>query len=172
MLLPKVYWLTGLSGAGKSSIALPLYTSLRTQYGHACLLDGDVIRNGLCGDLGFDVASRRENIRRMAEVAKLFHLAGLPVVAALISPFRADRELARRCLPEGIFVEIYVSTPLSVCEQRDPKGLYKKARRGELLEFTGITSPYEAPEHPEIVLDTQTMDIAGCVDAILSHGKS
>ena len=172
MTLPKVYWLTGLSGAGKSTIALPLHKALCERHGHACLLDGDIVRNGLCRDLGFDAASRTENIRRMAEVAKLFHLAGLPVVAALISPFRADRDMARRCLPEGVFMEIYVATPLSVCEQRDPKGLYKKARCGELHEFTGISSPYEAPEHPDLVLDTQKMDVASCVDAILACGRA
>lgn len=169
MTLPKVYWLTGLSGAGKSTIAVALTTALRERHGPVCLLDGDVVRRGLCRDLGFDAASRMENSRRMGEVARLFHLSGVPVVAAFISPFREGREAVRRCLPDGVFIEVYVATPLDECERRDPKGLYKKARRGEIPDFTGISAPYEAPEHPEVTLDTRVLDVAGCVAAILAR---
>lgn len=169
MFVPRVYWLTGFSGAGKSTIALKLEEALRQRCGHVCLLDGDIIRNGLCSDLGFDAASRMENMRRMGEVAKLFHLAGVPVIAAFISPFREGREMVRSCLPPDIFVEIHVATSLEECERRDPKGLYKKARSGELANFTGISSPYEEPEHPDLRLDTGVLDVAACVNAILTH---
>ena len=169
MSLPRVYWLTGLSGAGKSTIAAALAAALRQRHGPVCLLDGDVVRRGLCKDLGFDAASRLENARRMGEVAKLFHFSGVPVVAAFISPFREGREAVRRCLPMGVFIEVYVATPLEECERRDPKGLYKKARRGEIPNFTGISSSYEAPEHAEVTLDTCVLDVAGCVAAILAH---
>jgi len=167
-MLPRVYWLTGLSGAGKSTIAVALAAALRERQGPVCLLDGDVVRRGLCKDLGFDAASRMENARRMGEVAKLFHLSGVPVVAAFISPFREGREAVRRCLPAGIFIEVHVATPLEECERRDPKGLYKKARHGEIKDFTGISSPYEAPEQPEVRLDTRVLAVADCVAAILA----
>lgn len=149
---PCVLWMTGLSGAGKSTIANVLEKKLHAMGKHTYLLDGDNVRHGLSKDLGFTDAARVENIRRVAEVAKLMADAGLIVVTAFISPFRSERRMARALLPEGEFVEIFVDAPLSVAESRDPKGLYKKARRGELKNFTGIDSPYEPPEHAEIVI--------------------
>ena len=146
----KVIWFTGLSGSGKSTIANALEKELHAQGKHTYILDGDNIRQGLNNDLGFTDADRVENIRRVAEVAKLMFDAGLIVMAAFISPFRAEREMARKLIGEKNFVEVYVDTPLEVCEQRDPKGLYKKARNGEILNMTGISSPYEAPTHPDI----------------------
>ncbi|USP10841.1 adenylyl-sulfate kinase [Aeromonas dhakensis] len=149
---PLVIWFTGLSGAGKSTLAGALEQALAVQGKHTYLLDGDNVRHGLCGDLGFDDAARQENIRRVGEVAKLMVDAGLIVLTAFISPFRAERELVRNLVGEGEFVEVFVDAPLSVCEDRDPKGLYKKARAGEIRNFTGIDSAYEAPEQPEIHL--------------------
>ncbi len=149
-----VLWLTGLSGAGKSSIANIVEKKLHALGRHTYLLDGDNVRHGLNKDLGFTDVDRVENIRRVAEVAKLMVDAGLIVITAFISPFRAERRLARELMDEGEFIEIFVDTPLSVAEQRDPKGLYKKARRGELKNFTGIDSPYEVPEHAELRIDT------------------
>jgi bifunctional enzyme CysN/CysC len=153
---PKVLWFTGLSGAGKSTIANLVEKKLHSLGKHSYLLDGDNVRHGLNRDLGFTDADRVENIRRVAEVAKLMIDAGLIVLVSFISPFRSERNLARELLQPGEFVEIYVSTSLEVCEQRDPKGLYKKARKGELINFTGIDSAYEAPEAAEIVLDGGT----------------
>jgi bifunctional enzyme CysN/CysC len=149
-----VLWFTGLSGAGKSTIANLVEKRLHSGGRHTYLLDGDNVRHGLNKDLGFTDADRVENIRRIAEVAKLMVDAGLIVATAFISPFRAERQMARSLLGEGEFVEVFVDTPLGVAEQRDPKGLYKKARRGDLKNFTGIDSPYEAPERPEIRIDT------------------
>jgi bifunctional enzyme CysN/CysC len=151
---PCVLWYTGLSGAGKSTIANLVDKKLHAMNRHTYLLDGDNVRHGLNKDLGFTAADRVENIRRIAEVAKLMVDAGLIVGTAFISPFRAEREMARALLPAGEFFEIFVDTPLGVAEERDPKGLYKKARRGELKNFTGIDSPYEAPDSPEIRIDT------------------
>lgn len=150
---PQVLWFTGLSGAGKSTIANLVEKKLLSLGKHTYLLDGDNVRHGLNRDLGFTDADRVENIRRVAESAKLFVDAGLIVLVSFISPFRSERDLARELLEEGEFLEIYVSTPLTVCEQRDPKGLYKKARAGELTNFTGIDSAYEVPVSPEIVVD-------------------
>ena len=149
---PCVLWFTGLSGSGKSTIADELEKQLYELGKHTMLLDGDNVRHGLCRDLGMSDADRRENIRRVGEVAKLMADAGLIVICALISPFREDRDDVRRLLQADQFVEVHVATPIEVCEQRDPKGLYKRARQGEIKDFTGLDSPYEAPQHPELVL--------------------
>jgi bifunctional enzyme CysN/CysC len=151
---PCVLWFTGLSGSGKSTVANLVEKKLHALGLHTYLLDGDNVRHGLNKDLGFTSEDRVENIRRIAEVAKLMADAGLIVLTAFISPFRSERQMARSLMPEGEFIEIFMDTPLDIAEQRDPKGLYKKARRGELKNFTGIDSPYEIPEAPEIRLDT------------------
>ncbi|MHB1373780.1 MAG: sulfate adenylyltransferase subunit CysN [Thauera sp.] len=163
-----VLWFTGLSGAGKSSIANLVEKKLHALGHHTYLLDGDNVRHGLNKDLGFTDADRVENIRRVAEVAKLMVDAGLIVLTAFISPFRAERRMARGLVEEGEFVEVFVDTPLEVAEQRDVKGLYKKARRGELKNFTGIDSPYEAPEDAELRLDTTRLDLEAAADAVLA----
>jgi bifunctional enzyme CysN/CysC len=161
-----VVWLTGLSGAGKSTLANELERRLRARQVRSYLLDGDNVRHGLNSDLGFSAEDRAENIRRIAEVSKLMVDAGLVVITAFISPFRAERQLARSLMADGEFVEVFVDTPLAVAEQRDPKGLYKKARRGELKHFTGIDSPYETPENPEIVIDTTSMSVQQSADSL------
>lgn len=150
---PALLWFTGLSAAGKSTIANQLEKKLHARGKHTFVLDGDNVRHGLNRDLGFTEADRVENIRRVAEVAKLFVEAGLITLVSFISPFRAEREMARALMAPGEFIEIFVNTPLETCERRDPKGLYKKARRGELKNFTGLDSPYEPPTNPELVLD-------------------
>ncbi len=152
---PRVLWLTGLSGSGKYTLANLLEKKLHEQGKHTYLLDGDNVRHGLCGDLGFSDKDRVENIRRISEVAKLFVDSGLVVLTAFISPFQTDRDFCRNLLAEGEFIEVFVDTPLEVCEQRDPKGLYKKARSGEIKHFTGIDSAYEAPSAPEVHLPYQ-----------------
>ena len=149
---PAVIWLTGLSGSGKSTIANLLEKKLYSENKKTYLLDGDNVRHGLCGDLGFDDKDRVENIRRISEVAKLFVDSGTIVITAFISPFKADRGYCRSLLEAGEFIEIFVDTPIEVCEQRDPKGLYKKARRGDIKHFTGIDSAYQEPEAPEVHL--------------------
>ncbi len=154
---PAVVWFTGLSGAGKSTIANLLEKRLHGQGRHTYVLDGDNLRHGLNGDLGFSDQDRVENIRRVAEVARLMADAGLIVLVSFISPFRADRAMARALMPEGDFIEVHVDTPLAIAEDRDVKGLYKKARAGELKNFTGVDSPYEAPEHPNLRVDTVAM---------------
>jgi bifunctional enzyme CysN/CysC len=154
---PSVLWFTGLSGAGKSTIANLVETELHRRGCHTYMLDGDNVRHGLNKDLGFTQADRVENIRRIAEVARLMTDAGLIVLVSFISPFRSERRMARELVPDGEFLEVFVDTPLEVAEQRDPKGLYAKARRGELANFTGIDSPYEPPEHPELRLDTTAL---------------
>ena len=147
--MAKVFWLTGLSGSGKTTIA----KEMEKNFSDCVLLDGDIIRNGLCSDLGFSVEDRNENIRRIAEVAKLFYDSGKDVIVSFISPLREQREFARSLIPDGDFVEIWVATPLEVCEKRDVKGLYKLARAGAIKEFTGIDSLYESPENSEYVID-------------------
>ncbi len=149
---PSVIWLTGLSGSGKSTVANLLEKKLFDKHKKTYLLDGDNVRHGLCGDLGFDDKARVENIRRVSEVAKLFVDSGTIVITAFISPFKADREFCRSLLSDGEFIEVFVDTPIEVCEQRDPKGLYKKARQGDIKHFTGIDSVYETPDQPEIHL--------------------
>ncbi|EGQ9500781.1 adenylyl-sulfate kinase [Vibrio cholerae] len=149
---PAVLWFTGLSGAGKSTVAGALENRLAELGYHTYLLDGDNVRHGLCSDLGFSEQDRRENIRRIGELAKLMADAGLIVLTAFISPHRAERQMVRDLLPTGEFIEVYVNTSLDVCEARDPKGLYKKARAGEIRQFTGIDSAYEAPVNPDIDL--------------------
>jgi adenylylsulfate kinase len=150
---PCVVWLTGLSGSGKSTIANLLEKKLADNGKHTYLLDGDNVRHGLNGDLTFSDKDRVENIRRISELAKLFVDSGLIVITAFISPFKGERDYCRSLLQENEFVEVFVDTPLEECEKRDPKGLYQKARAGEISDFTGISSPYEAPESPEITLN-------------------
>ena len=152
----RVIWFTGLSGSGKSTIANALEKELHTQGKRTYILDGDNIRQGLNKDLDFTDAGRVENIRRVAEVAKLMMDAGLIVITAFICPFRAERDMARRLIGAENFVEVYVDTPLEICEQRDPKGLYKKARNGQISNMTGINSPYEAPEQPDVRFTADT----------------
>ncbi|MGJ7514142.1 adenylyl-sulfate kinase [Pseudomonas baetica] len=157
---PRCLWLTGLSGSGKSTLANALEQQLYQRGLHTFVLDGDNLRGSLCRDLGMSSDCRRENIRRMAEVARLMVDAGLIVIVAAISPFRADRDAARRLFAEGDFIEVHVSTPFAVCAQRDTKGLYLAARQGRIKDFTGVDSPYETPRHPECEIDTQTLDMA------------
>jgi adenylylsulfate kinase len=149
---PSVVWFTGLSGSGKSTIANLLEKKLYEQSQHTYLLDGDNVRHGLCGDLGFDDKARVENIRRISELSKLFVDSGLIVITAFISPFKDDRDYCRSLLQAREFIEVYVDTPLDICEKRDPKGLYKKARQGDIKHFTGIDSAYQAPTNPEVHL--------------------
>lgn len=165
---PRCIWLTGLSGAGKSTLANALEVQLYQQGLHTALLDGDNLRQGLCQGLGMDAEARKENIRRIAEVARLMVDAGLIVIVAAISPFRADREAARQLFPEGTFVEVYVSTPFDVCAQRDPKGLYREARAGRIKHFTGLDSPYEAPLAPQCEIDTSELELAQACERILA----
>jgi len=162
-----ILWFTGLSGAGKSTLAHAVEERLHQLGCRTFVLDGDNVRHGLCGDLGFSEADRQENIRRIAEVAKLMLEAGTITLTAFISPFRAERALARKLVPHGDFIEIYCSCDLTICEQRDVKGLYKKARQGEIQHFTGISSPYEAPEKPELNVDTGAQNLDECVNQVL-----
>ena len=167
-------WYTGLSGSGKSTIANAVDALLFQRQCHSYLLDGDNVRHGLNGDLGFSDEDRVENIRRISEVAQLFVDAGLIVSTAFISPFAADRAMAAAKLSNGEFIEVFIDTPIAICEQRDPKGLYKKARAGEIKDFTGIDSTYEAPENPTIHIDTSDKGIEQCaqqvVDYLVEHG--
>jgi bifunctional enzyme CysN/CysC len=165
---PCVVWFTGLSGSGKSTIANLVETRLHAMGRHTYLLDGDNVRHGLNRDLGFTAEDRVENIRRIAEVAKLMVDAGLIVLTAFISPYRAERDMARALFAEGEFLEVFVDTPLAVAEARDPKGLYAKARRGELKNFTGIDAPYEAPQSAELSMDTGAMTAAQAAEAVLA----
>ena len=162
-------WFTGLSGAGKSTLANLLEKRLHDTGRHTYLLDGDNIRQGLNRDLGFTEADRVENIRRVAEVARLMTDAGLIVLVSFISPFRAERRMARALFAPGEFLEVFVDAPLAECEMRDPKGLYAKARRGELKDFTGIDSAYEVPESPELTVNTQRDSAAECVEIIIER---
>ncbi|HQZ13473.1 MAG TPA: adenylyl-sulfate kinase, partial [Devosia sp.] len=161
-----IIWFTGLSGSGKSTIANLIEKRLTAEGKHAYILDGDNVRHGLNKDLGFTEDARVENIRRVAEVARLMADAGLIVIASFISPFRSERRLAREIARDVRFTEVYVDTPLEVCEARDPKGLYKKARRGEILNFTGVSSPYEPPETPDVLLSVGTRDPAHLADEL------
>lgn len=165
---PCVLWFTGLSGSGKSSVSNMVEKKLITMGCHTYLLDGDNLRHGLNKDLGFTTEDRIENIRRVAEVAKLMVDAGLIVMAAFISPFRSERRMARSLVGEGEFLEVFMDTPLEVAEQRDPKGLYKKARNGNLKNFTGIDSPYEAPENPEIILKAGSGSVEEMADRVIT----
>jgi bifunctional enzyme CysN/CysC len=165
---PRVIWLTGLSGSGKSTIANSLERKLHLRGMRTMLLDGDNIRLSLNRDLGFGEADRIENIRRIGEVAKLMTDAGLIVITAFISPYREDRDRVRALVIPGEYLEIFVDTPLAVCEERDPKGLYLKARQGLLPNFTGIDSPYEPPKSPELRLDTTRLSAGECADSIIA----
>lgn len=163
---PAVLWFTGLSGSGKSTLADALEVKLHNEGFKTYLLDGDNIRFGLNKNVDFSDEGRKENIRRIGEVAKLMTDAGLIVLTAFVSPFQSDRNLVRNLLPEGSFIEIFVDCPLEVCEQRDVKGLYKKARAGEIKDFTGISSPYEAPENPEFIISTHQNPLDECVEML------
>ncbi len=166
-----VIWLTGLSGSGKSTLASLLGDRLMRSGRHAYVLDGDNVRHGLNSDLGFSAEDRTENIRRIGEVAALFAHAGVITIAAFISPYITGRQAARKAVGEGRFIEVFLDAPLAICEQRDPKGLYKKARAGEIAEFTGIDAPYERPAKPELVLQTGEMSPEKCVDLIVDMLK-
>lgn len=163
-----VLWLTGLPGSGKSTLAFELERRLFAAGYRAYVLDGDNLRHGLNADLGFSPADRTENIRRVGEVAALFAGAGMVVITAFISPYRSDRAAARKAA-KGIFHEVFLSAGLGVCEKRDPKGLYKKARRGEIGEFTGVTAPYEPPESPELTIDTGAITVEQSLRLLLDH---
>lgn len=165
---PLTVWLTGLSGSGKSTLATALDLRLMRSGHFSYVLDGDNVRHGLNSDLGFSPADRKENIRRIAEVARLMNDAGLIVITAFISPYREDRASARAIIGAEFFREIYVSTPLTICEQRDPKGLYQKARQGQLAEFTGISAPYEAPQQADLTIDTSSGTSDACVERLLA----
>lgn len=163
-----ILWFTGLSGAGKSTLAHAVEERLHLIGCRTYVLDGDNVRRGLCSDLGFSNQDRKENVRRVAEVAKLMLDSGGIILAAFISPFRTERRFARSLVPENDFIEIYCRCDLKVCEQRDVKGLYKRARLGEIEFFTGISSPYEPPENPELSLDTSANSIEQCVAEVMS----
>ncbi|CAH1569053.1 adenylyl-sulfate kinase [Vibrio rotiferianus] len=164
---PVVLWFTGLSGSGKSTVANAVESKLLALGKHSYLLDGDNVRHGLNKDLGFSDLDRIENIRRIGEVAKLFVDAGNIVLTAFISPFISDREQVRQLMQQGEFLEVFVDTPLEICEQRDPKGLYKKARAGEIKHFTGIDSEYQAPISPEIHIKTAELSVEACADQVI-----
>ena len=166
---PCILWFTGLSGSGKSTVANALEGALFELGHHTYLLDGDNVRHGLNKDLGFSAEDRVENIRRIGEVAKLFVDAGAIVMTAFISPYRPDRALVRDLMEEGEFLEVFVDTPLEVCEQRDPKGLYKKARAGEIKNFTGIDDPYEAPENPEVTVYTADSSVEESATTLIAE---
>ena len=162
-----ILWFTGLSGSGKSTLANAVNAALFERGMATYVLDGDNVRHGLCKDLGFSDADREENIRRIGEVAKLFLDAGVIVLTAFVSPFRADRDKARDLVEEGDFFEIFCAADLDVCESRDPKGLYAKARSGAIKEFTGISSPYEAPDTPELKIDTGAQELVESVEVVI-----
>lgn len=164
-----IFWFTGLSGSGKTTLATAVASALQAQNYKVYLLDGDVLRTGLCSDLQFSDDDRTENIRRAGEVAKLFMNEGYIVLCTFISPFRSDRQQVRNLCAPGSFHEVYVSTPLEACEQRDPKGLYAKARSGLIPSFTGIDSPYEAPQQPELNINTYQYSIAAATDYVLNY---
>ena len=165
----RVLWFTGLSGSGKSTVANATEKVLHDMGLQTYILDGDNVRMGLNKDLGFSPEDRTENIRRITEVAKLFADSGSVILTAFISPYREDRDKAREIISTGDFIEVFVSADLSVCESRDPKGLYKKARAGEIKGFTGIDAPYEAPLNPELIVETDKNDIEACVQIVIEH---
>ena len=167
-----IVWFTGLSGSGKSTLAHAVEHRLFEQGARTYVLDGDNVRQGLCKDLGFSDADRTENIRRIGEVSKLMMEAGLIVLTAFISPFRKDRQIVRELVKPGDFIEIFCRASLNVCEERDPKGLYKKARAGLIPEFTGINSPYEEPVNPEMIIDTDKSGIEECISVVIEYLKS
>jgi adenylylsulfate kinase len=162
-----VVWFTGLSGSGKSTLAHAVEERLYEMACRTFVFDGDNVRHGLCGNLGFSENDRKENIRRIGEMTKLFAEAGVIALTAFISPFRADRRRVRQMLRPGDFIEVYCRCPLEVCESRDVKGIYRRARAGEIHDFTGISSPYEEPENPELVIDTGSMPLDQCVDQVI-----
>jgi len=164
-----IIWFTGLSGSGKSTLAHAVEETLHQQGCHTFVLDGDNVRHGLCGDLGFSNKDRQENIRRIGEVAKLFMEAGAIVLTAFISPYRVDRERVRGMVEHGDFIEIYCDAPIEVCEARDVKGIYKKARAGLIPEFTGISSPYEVPKNPELTVNTGGEKLEECVKQVIDE---
>ncbi len=164
-----VAWITGLSGSGKSTIAYECEKRLLLQRRMAFVLDGDNVRHGLNRDLGFSAGDRTENIRRVTEVAKLFADAGVIALTSFISPYRRDRDAARLAIGPERFIEVYIQADLSVCEERDPKGLYKKARAGEVRDFTGISAPYEEPENPDIIIDSQRYGLEECVSQLMNY---
>ncbi|MCU7876118.1 MAG: adenylyl-sulfate kinase [Candidatus Thiodiazotropha sp. (ex Lucinoma borealis)] len=163
----KLLWFTGLSGSGKSTLAHALEERLHQRGCRTYVFDGDNVRHGLCRDLGFSIDDRTENIRRIGEMSKLFVDAGIIALTAFISPIREDRDRARSLFAHGDFIEVYVKASIEACESRDVKGLYKKARAGEIPNFTGISSPYEAPEKPEITIDTERSTVEECIDFLL-----
>lgn len=163
-----VLWFTGLSGSGKSTLAHAVEEQLHRSGLNTFVLDGDNVRHGLCSDLGFSDADRKENIRRIGETAKLLVEAGIITLTAFISPFQAERAIARNLMPQGDFIETHCFCPLAVCEQRDVKGLYKKARLGEIKDFTGISSPYEEPQNPELRIDTSQLTLEQSVEQVIS----
>jgi len=164
-----ILWFTGLSGSGKSTLAHAVEETLHRRGCRTFVLDGDNVRHGLCGDLGFSAKDRQENIRRIGEMAKIFMEAGVIVLTAFISPYCADRERVRGIVEHGDFIEIYCDTPIEICESRDVKGLYKKARAGQLAEFTGITSPYEVPRNCELTVPTGTAGLDDCVQQVIDQ---
>ncbi len=164
-----IIWFTGLSGSGKSTLAHAVEEVLHQQGCRTFVLDGDNVRHGLCGDLGFSDKDRQENIRRIGEMAKLFMEAGVIVLSAFISPYRADRERVRSMVARDDFIEVYCDTPIEICETRDIKGLYKKARAGEIAEFTGISSPYEIPEMSELTVSTGVASLDSCVQQVVAE---
>lgn len=166
---PCLLWFTGLSGSGKSTIAGAVESKLAERLHHTYLLDGDNVRHRLCKDLGFSDQDRVENIRRVGEVAKLMVDAGMITLTAFISPFKADRDMVREMVGNGEFIEVHIDTPLSECESRDPKGLYKKARAGEIKNFTGIDSPYEAPEYPELHIKNVDISVDEASDLVIAY---
>lgn len=167
-----IIWFTGLSGAGKSTLAHAVEERLHQMSCRTLVFDGDNVRHGLCGDLEFSEEDRRENIRRIGEMAKLFVEAGVIALTAFISPFRTDRLKVRNLTASGDFIEVYCRCPLEICEHRDVKGMYRRARAGEIRDFTGISSPYEEPENPELTVDTGSMPLDQCVDQVIGYLQS
>jgi adenylylsulfate kinase len=164
-----ILWFTGLSGAGKSTLAHAVEQTLFAQGCRTFVFDGDNVRHGLCADLGFSAEDRVENIRRVGEMAKLFIEAGVIALTAFISPYRADRERVRKLVPEGDFIEIYCRCSLEICEHRDVKGLYQKARQGLIKDFTGVSAPYEAPQDAELIVDTGSLSLEDCVAQVMTY---